>query len=32
MGDSMLVIRESKNFNFNFDFPKYVNKNLKNKI
>ena len=28
----MIVIRDSKTFCFNFDWPKYVDKNLKSKI
>ena len=29
--NNMLVIREPKTFHFNFDFPKSVDKNLKDK-
>ena len=32
MIENMFVIRDPKNFCFNFDWPKYVNKNLKHEI
>ena len=32
MEENMIVIRDPKTFCFNFDWPKYVDKNLKNKI
>ena len=32
MEENMIVIRDLKTFCFNFDWPKYVDKNLKNKI
>ena len=32
MEENMIVIRDPKTFCFNFDWPEYVDKNLKNKI
>ena len=32
MEEVMVVIRDSKTFCFNFDWPKYVDENLKHKI
>ena len=32
MKENMIVIRDAKTFCFNFDCPKYVDENLKDKI